>query len=66
MKDEKGLVVITYVIDGKFRIAMHLLFIDISYDLVFGTIYGTIKGYDGKEYKLDGLTGIGEDKTTRI
>ncbi len=66
VKDEKGLVDIKYVIDGKFRIAMHLLFIDISYDLVFGTIYGTIKGYDGKEYKLDGLTGIGEDKTTRI
>lgn len=66
VKDEKGLVDIKYVIDDKFRIGLHLLFIDISYDLTFGTLYGTIKDYDGKVYTLDGLTGIGEDKTTRI
>lgn len=66
VKDDHGLVDIKYVIDNKFRIGLHLLFIDISYDLTFGTLYGTIKGYDGKVYTLDGLTGIGEDKTTRL
>ncbi|NMP37452.1 MAG: DUF2804 family protein [Clostridiales bacterium] len=38
----------------------------IDYKLPFGKLSGYLCGYDGEKYQLDGMYGVGEDKTTRI
>ena len=45
---------------------MHLLVLDIYYALPFGKVFGYIKDVNDKTYIVDGMLGIGEDKTTRI
>ncbi|UKI14705.1 MAG: hypothetical protein L6V85_01375 [Clostridiales bacterium] len=34
--------------------------------LPYGKIYGYVTDTNGKKYTVDGMVGIGEDKTTRI
>lgn len=66
--DEKGLglVDITFKLNNTFYMPMHLLFVDIYYALPYGTIYGYVTDIDGKRYNVDGMLGIGEDKSTRM
>ena len=45
---------------------MHFGIIDSYYALPFGTIYGYVTDTNGKKYVVDGMVGIGEDKTTRM
>ena len=40
--------------------------IDEDYTITFGELRGFIRDEDGNEYKLDGMTAIGEDKSLRI
>ena len=49
-----------------FKMMLHLLVVDISYRLPYGTVKGYVTDTNGKKYVVDGMTGIGEDKTTRI
>ena len=63
--DDYGTVEVFFKMNKDFKMMLHLLVVDISYRLP----YGTVKGYvtvNGKKYIVDGMTGIGEDKTTRI
>ncbi len=64
--DDYGTVDIMFHIDDIFPMMVHLGFIDISYTLPFGILSGYVKDINGKKYVLDGMTGIGEDKTTRL
>lgn len=66
IKDEYGCVDLRYEIDNVFYMPMHFLVIDVYYALPYGRIYGTVKDTNGKVYNLDGVLGIGEDKTTRM
>ena len=66
IKDEYGHVDLSYTIDDVLPIVLHLGIIDLAYYLTFGIIKGTLKDLNGKVYTLDGMLGIGEDKTTRI
>lgn len=66
IKDEHGCVDIRYEIDQTFYMPMHFVMIDVYYALPFGKIYGFVKDVNGRKYVVDGMTGIGEDKTTRM
>lgn len=64
IKDEHGCVNLDFAIDNQFKIVLHLGIISMDYYLPFGKITGTMKDTDGKTYTLDGVYGLGEDKTT--
>lgn len=66
VKDEHGCVDIRFEIARTFKMPVNLGLIKIKYDLPFGKVYGYVKDIEGKTYVVDGMTGIGEDKTTRI
>ena len=40
--------------------------IDMEYFIAFGEIDGYIRDEDGKKYVLDGMIGMGEDKSVSI
>lgn len=66
--DEKGLglVDITFRISKVFYMPIHALVIDCYYALPFGALEGYVTDTEGKQYRVDGMLGIGEDKTTRM
>lgn len=66
--DEKGedIVNITFKINKVFYMPIHMLIVECYYALPYGTISGYVKDTDGKKYIVDGMLGIGEDKTTRM
>lgn len=66
--DEKGLgiVDITFKINRVFYMPIHALVAECYYALPFGTISGYVTDTNGKKYTVDGMLGIGEDKTTRM
>lgn len=66
IKDEKGLVDITFKINKVFYNPIHALIIDCYYALPYGYISGYVTDTNGKKYVVDGMLGIGEDKTTRM
>ncbi|MEG2540774.1 MAG: DUF2804 family protein [Clostridia bacterium] len=65
-KDEHGCVDIRFEIADTFSMPMHFVVVSVDYDLPFGKIYGFVKDTNGKKYVVDGMLGIGEDKTTRM
>ncbi len=64
IKDEHGCVDIRFEIEDTFRMPIKPIVVYVDYDLPFGKIYGFVKDTNGKKYVVDGMTGIGEDKTT--
>lgn len=66
IRDEHGCVDIRYELDNTFYMPIHALVIDVYYALPFGRIYGYVKDTEGRKYTVDGMLGIGEDKTTRM
>lgn len=66
IKDEHDLVNIKFTLDDKFEMKVHLGVVDVNYDLPFGTLEGYIKDLEGNKYTLDGMTGIGEDRSQRM
>ena len=65
-EDGKGLVDVTFKINRVFYMPIHALVIDCYYALPYGTLSGYVTDTNGKQYRLDGMLGIGEDKTTRM
>lgn len=65
VKDEKGLglVDITFKIEKVFYMPIPCA---VYYALPFGKIYGHVTDTEGKKYVVDGMAGIGEDKSTTI
>ncbi len=66
--DEKGLglVDVTFKIENAFYMPVHALVIDSYYALPYGTISGYVTDTDGVRHCVDGMLGIGEDKSTRV
>lgn len=60
---EEGIVDVTYKISKVFYMPIPLL---CYYALPYGTISGYVSDPNGKKYFVDGMTGIGEDKSTRM
>lgn len=65
VKDEKGLglVDITFKIENVFYMP---ILSAVYYALPYGKIYGYVTDTNGKKYVVDGMTGIAEDKSTKI
>ncbi len=62
----QGIVDVTFSISKVFYMPIHALVIDCYYALPFGTIKGYVTDTQGRRYPVDGMLGIGEDKTTRM
>lgn len=66
IKDDakKGLVDVTFTFEHSFKMPTPAAVC--HYVLPFGTISGYVTDTNGKKYVVDGMLGIGEDKTTNI
>ncbi len=64
IKDEHDMVNITFHVYDIFRMITHLKpIVNIDYFVAFGELKGYVRDEDGKKYILDGMMGMGEDKT---
>lgn len=61
--DEYGMVDVTFLIGDVYAMVVHAGIIKIDYYVLFGEIKGFVTDLDGKKYNLDGMIGIGEDKS---
>lgn len=57
---------VTYTIGDAFSMPIHVLAVDVYYVLSYGTVKGFVTDPNGKKYVVDGMVGIGEDKSTRV
>jgi len=63
IKDEHDMVNVKFHVFNKFSMLTHACVVVIDYYVVFGELEGYMRDEDGNKYILDGLMGIGEDKT---
>ena len=63
IQDEYGMVDLTFDIGDEFWMRVPAKIIDIDYHITFGVLSGYVCDPDGNKYVLDGMTGIGEDKS---
>ncbi len=66
IKDEYDMVNIEFNIENDFQMQLHLGVVDIDYKLPFGTLKGYVKDIEGNKYILDGMYGVGEDRTQKL
>lgn len=66
IRDEHDMVNITFDIGDMYRMEKHAGVVDINYHIAFGEIKGYVRDTDGIKYILDGMMGMGEDKSLRI
>ena len=64
--DLYGMVDLTFHIGDRFIMRVPFKVIDINYHVTFGDLTGFVCDEDGNKYILDGMIGIGEDKTLRF
>lgn len=63
IKDEYGMVDLTFKVYSLNPMIMHALVVNIDYYIVFGELEGYVMDESGKKYDLTGCIGMGEDKT---
>lgn len=63
MRDEHDMVNLEFFARDMTSTVAHALVVDIDYYIAFGEVRGYVRDEDGRKYVLDGLTGIGEDKS---
>ena len=63
VRDTKGMVDVTFDIGDEFVMKMKTGILNTDYHITFGEISGYVCDPDGNKYILDGMAGIGEDKT---
>jgi hypothetical protein len=61
--DEHDMVNVTFTSRDMTATITHALLVNVDYYIAFGDIQGYVRDEDGNRYVLDGLAGIGEDKT---
>ena len=61
--DDHGMVDITFDIGDRNLLKFNLGLVRADYSITFGALSGYICDEEGNKYVLDGMTGIGEDKT---
>lgn len=64
--DEHGMVNLYFDITDEYLMRVPAGIIDINYHVTFGKLRGYLCKPDGTKISLDGLTGIGEDKSLRF
>lgn len=63
VKDEYDMVNLKFKVYGMNPMIMHALVVNIDYYITYGELEGYIRDEDGNKYVLDGMLGMGEDKT---
>ena len=63
VKDEHDMVNLKFKVYGMNPMIMHAVVVNIDYYVVWGELEGYLRDEDGTKYVLDGMMGIGEDKT---
>ena len=63
IKDEYGMVDVTFKVYGQYSMILHALVANIDYYITFGELEGYVLDEDGNKYVLDGMAAIGEDKS---
>lgn len=63
IKDEYGMVDIKFKVYNLNSMILHTGIVNIDYYITYGELEGYIMGEDGTKYVLDGMLGMGEDKT---
>lgn len=63
IKDEHDMVNLKFKVRNMNPMIMHALVVNIDYYVAFGELEGYLRDEDGKRYVLDGMMGMGEDKT---
>jgi len=62
--DDHDMVDITFQVHDIYRMVTHAKpIVNIEYFIAFGELQGFVRDEDGEKYILDGMSGIGEDKT---
>ena len=63
VKDEHDMVNLKFKVYGINPMVLHAVVVNIDYFVAWGELEGYIRDEDGKKYVLDGMMGMGEDKT---
>lgn len=63
IRDEHDMVNIDFDVYGINPMIMHAAIVNIDYYVAFGVLNGYVRDEDGNKYILDGMMGMGEDKT---
>ena len=63
VKDEHDMVNLKFKVHGINPMVLHALVVNIDYYVAWGELEGYIRDEDGNKYVLDGMMGMGEDKT---
>lgn len=63
VKDEHDMVNLKFKVYGINPMIMHAGVVNIDYYVTWGELEGYLRDEDGKKYVLDGMMGMGEDKT---
>ena len=63
VSDKYDMVRAELALDDAFRMEIHAAVVKIEYYIVFGVLSGYVRDEDGNKLSLDGLVGMGEDKT---
>ncbi len=63
VQDEHGMVDLCFDIGDEFLMKLTTGVINIDYHITFGSLRGYVCDEDGNKYNLDGMVGIGEDKS---
>lgn len=66
VRDDYGMVDVTFDIADRFILRIPAVVVDVKYHITFGEISGYVCDEDGNKYILDGMIGLGEDKSLRI
>lgn len=66
VKDEHDMVNVKLKINGMNPFILDYLVIKSDYYFAFGTLEGYVRDEDGNKYSLDGMVGLGEDKTVKF
>ena len=67
VRDEHDMVHVDFrLASDRYAMVVHPLVIRIDYFVTFGTFTGYVRDLSGKKYVVDGMDGIGEDKTMRF
>ncbi len=61
--DEHDMVNLTFQVKNMYPTLLHAGIVSIDYYLAYGSLSGYLRDEEGKKYILDGLVGMGEDKT---
>ena len=64
--DAYGMVDLRFDIGDEFLMKVTTGIINIDYHITFGSLKGFVCSPDGDKYVLDGMVGIGEDKTLKF